>query len=88
METSMFHKSKITLVAALVLGSASAALAQSSGEEIQNSAYQLNPNAPVPVYAESMRHPATLIEGRNVAVQTVHAPAKPFNGRYESFGGY
>jgi hypothetical protein len=35
-----------------------------------------------------MRHPATLIEGRNVAVQTVHAPAKPFNGRYESFGGY
>ena len=34
----MFSKTKITLVAAVVLGSASAVLAQ-SGEEFQSSAY-------------------------------------------------
>jgi hypothetical protein len=85
MEINMFSKSKLTLVAALVLGSASAALAQSSGEEIQNSAYQLNPTAQVPVYAESMRHPV-MIEGRNVSVRPAHS--SEFQDRLESFGGY
>jgi hypothetical protein len=83
----MINKTKTALVAAFVLGSASAALAQ-SGEEIQNSQYQLNPNAAVPVYAQSASQPSALIEGRNVAVQT-----QAFRGqnvvadRFQSYGG-
>jgi hypothetical protein len=83
----MINKAKTALVAAFVLGTASAALAQ-SGEEIQNSQYQLNPNAAVPVYAQNVPQPSALIEGRNVAVQT-----QAFRGqnvvvdRFQSYGG-
>jgi hypothetical protein len=86
METNMFRKSKFTLVAALVLGSASAALAQ-SGEELQNSAYLKNPNAPIPLYAQSAQHP-TLIEGRNVAVQAAPVAGQAGQDRFKSYGGY
>ena len=84
----MINKTKTAFVAAFILGTASAALAQ-SGEEIQNSQYQLNPNAAVPVYAQNAQQPSTLIEGRNVAVQT-----QAFRGqqdvvvdRFQSSGG-
>lgn len=79
----MFVKSKFALAAALVFGSASLALAQ-SGEEIQNSAYQLNPNASVPIFADEAPRTAALIEGRNVSVQPAAQAADPL----KSFGGY
>jgi hypothetical protein len=82
-------KSKTALIAAFVLGSVSAALAQSSGEEIQNSAYQLNPNAAVPVYAQSADRQPNLIEGRNVSVRNQAVQVQQDNAdRLESFGGY
>jgi hypothetical protein len=87
METNMFRKSKFTLVAALVLGSASAALAQ-SGEELQNSAYLKNPNAPIPLYAQSAQQPTLLIEGRNVAVQAAPVAGQAGQDRFKSYGGY
>lgn len=81
----MISKAKTALVAAFVLGTASAALAQ-SGEEFQNSQYQLNPNAQVPVYTQSAAPRAELIEGRNVSVRQ---PAQERQAdRLESFGGY
>jgi hypothetical protein len=97
----MITKTKTALIAAFILGSASAALAQSSGAEIQNSAYQLNPNAQVPVYSHVMPNAygmhsdrgasnQTLIEGRNVSVgispDWIGGPA--IEDRYPSFGGY
>jgi hypothetical protein len=97
----MMTKSKIALIAAFVLGTASAAFAQSSGEEIQNSQYQINPNAPVPVYskpapdaggvaADHEFRGQRLIEGRNVSVRS--APEQfgvpAIEERYPSFGGY
>jgi hypothetical protein len=84
----MFSKTKITLIAAVVLGSASAVLAQ-SGEEMQNSAYQRNPNAPVPLYAQSVQvpHARALIEGRNVGIRFVPS-AQPIRDRFQGFGGY
>lgn len=81
-------KSKLTLAAALVFGTAAAALAQ-SGEEIQNSQYQLNPNAPVPVYALAAAQPSGLIEGRNVAVRVAQERvANDAGAPIEGFGGY
>jgi hypothetical protein len=97
----MMTKSKTALIAAFVLGTASAAFAQSSGEEIQNSQYQINPNAPVPVYSQPAPYAGgfaadhafrgqRLIEGRNVSVRSapeqVGGPA--IEERYPSFGGY
>ena len=83
----MFSKTKITLVAVFVLGTASAALAQ-SGEEIQGSSYQLNPNAAVPLYAHSAPQPSALIEGRNVGERISFSAAQPTQDRLQSFGGY
>jgi hypothetical protein len=97
----MMTKSKTALIAAFVLGTASAAFAQSGGEEIQNSQYQINPNAQVPVYSQPAPDAAgfaaehafrgqTLIEGRNVSVRSapeqVGGPA--IEERYPKFGGY
>jgi hypothetical protein len=96
----MITKTKTALIAAFVLGTASAAFAQ-SGEEIQNSPYQLNPNAPVPVYSQAAPyvggyavehgfHSQALIEGRNVSVRNlstqIGGPA--IQDRFHSFGGY
>ena len=85
----MFSKTKITLVAAVVLGSASAVLAQSGGE-MQSSAYQLNPNAPVPLYAQGVQvpQPRALIEGRNVGVRIAPATSQPIWDRFQGFSGY
>lgn len=91
-------KLKSALIAAFVLGSASAALAQASGEELQNSAYLRNPSAPVPMYQqEAFRAPQAsfvdrevLIEGRNVALGTQNRATAPYSNPQpiESFGGY
>ncbi|MEX0591729.1 MAG: hypothetical protein WD207_11660 [Xanthobacteraceae bacterium] len=62
----MLMKTKLTLVAAFVLGTASAALAQSN-EQFESSQYLRNPNAPVATYQHQGRQ--MVIEGRNVAVQ-------------------
>jgi hypothetical protein len=85
----MTNKAKSALVAAFVLVSASAALAQ-SGEEIQNSQYQLNPNAAVPIYSQAAPQQPALIEGRNVSVGRQAAPAQHNNSvdRLRSYGGY
>jgi hypothetical protein len=84
----MINKSRTALIAAFVLGTASAALAQ-SGEEIQNSAYQLNPNAAVPVYAQSAERQPVLIEGRNVSVRNQAVQVQQENvDRFKSYGGY
>jgi hypothetical protein len=65
----MVSKAKTALIAAFVLGSASAALAQSN-EQFESSQYLRNPNAPVAAYQhQSVRSAPALIEGRNVAVQ-------------------
>ncbi|MEX0591728.1 MAG: hypothetical protein WD207_11655 [Xanthobacteraceae bacterium] len=61
----MITKTKTALIAAFVLGSASAALAQ----DFPTSTYLRNPSAPVPQYQNQVRQPSNLIEGRNVAVQ-------------------
>jgi hypothetical protein len=88
--------------AAFVVGTATAALAQ-SGAEMQNSEYQLNPRAPVPVYEQQMTPlPGGLWEGRNVGVEQpltegrnvgerilpdqIGGPA--LSDRYPSVGGY
>jgi hypothetical protein len=63
---------KITLAAALVLGAASAALADDMPYTAEKNAYLRNPNAPVPTYTlpgQPLRAPAVLIEGRNVGTQ-------------------
>jgi hypothetical protein len=87
----MINKAKTALIAAFVLGSASAALAQAAGEEFQNSRYQLNPAAAVPLYAQQA--PQALIEGRNVAISTENRAAAvaaqaPQVDRFQSYGGY
>jgi hypothetical protein len=84
----MINKAKTALVAAFVLGSASAAFAQ-SGEEFQNSQYQLSPNAAVPVYSQTAPQQPALIEGRNVGVRQA-APVQHDNSvdRFRSYGGY
>lgn len=86
----MFSKAKTALAAAFVLGTATAAFAQ-SGEEIQNSQYQLNPNAAVPIYAQTAPQPQALIEGRNVGVRSTagnSVAAQPTWDRFQGFGGY
>jgi hypothetical protein len=65
----MISKTKTALIAAFVLGSASAAHAQSN-EQFESSQYLRNPNAPVAAYQnQSVQSAPALIEGRNVAVQ-------------------
>lgn len=96
----MMIKTKTAFAAAFVLATATAAFAQ-SGSEFQNSPYQLNPNAPVPVYGQNMSQAGwtaegrnvgtgSLIEGRNVGMHTaseqIGGPA--LSDRYPSFGGY
>jgi hypothetical protein len=88
----MINKAKTALIAAFVLGSASAAFAQAAGEEFQNSPYQLNPAAAVPLYAQQA--PQALIEGRNVAITTQNRAAQVQNraapvevDRFQSYGG-
>jgi hypothetical protein len=89
----MITKAKTALIAAFVLGSASAALAQAAGEEFQNSQYQLNPAAPVPLYAQQVQQaPQALIEGRNVAITNRAAQAQDRSApvevdRFQSYGG-
>jgi hypothetical protein len=85
----MMTKAKVVIATAFILGSVSAALAQ-SGEEIQNSQYQLNPNASVPIYAQSVQAPAVLIEGRNVAVRTTQHGVfmSKMLELLKSYGGY
>jgi hypothetical protein len=66
----MSIKTRTIVVAAFVLGSASAAFAQSN-EQFESSQYLRNPNAPVGAYQRQVAQPApALIEGRNVAAQT------------------
>jgi hypothetical protein len=66
----MSIKTRTIIVATFVLGSASAALAQSN-EQFESSQYLRNPNAPVGAYLhQSVRSAPALIEGRNVAAQT------------------
>ncbi len=87
----MLTKAKTALVAALVVGSVSAAFAQSSGDDLSNSNYLRNPAAPVPLFTQAVRPDFALIEGRNVGVpaQTRIAPAQPAPAsQIESFGGY
>jgi hypothetical protein len=69
MEIAMFTKTKITLAAVLVLGAASAALADDMPYSAEKNAYLRNPNAPVPTYQTFGRTQPVrgqLIEGRNV----------------------
>jgi hypothetical protein len=94
MEMKMFNKSKFVLVSLFVLGSASLAFGQ-SGEEMQSSQYQLNPNAPVPAYAQPGTQPlafgeasAQMIEGRNVGVNRQNRSWHVVVSPIESFGGY
>lgn len=64
-------KTKTFLVAALVLGSASAAVADTMPFSAEEYAYLRNPNAPVPTYAQpapAAQAGGQLIEGRNVGV--------------------
>ena len=75
----MFTKTKITLAAALVLGAASAAIADDMPYTAEKNAYLRNPNAPVPVYQlEGQKQQASrLIEGRNVGTWgTVYSEQK------------
>ena len=68
----MFTKTKITLAAALVLGAASAALADDMPYSAEKNAYLRNPNAPVPTYqtfGQTQPVRGQLIEGRNVGMQ-------------------
>jgi hypothetical protein len=81
-EIIMISKTKTALVAALVIGSASVALADDLPYTAEKAAYLHNPNAPVPTYNEAApayEQPAyqiayapqvrgQLIEGRNVGV--------------------
>jgi hypothetical protein len=81
-EIIMISKTKTTLVAAFVIGSASVALADDLPWTAEKDAYLHNPNAPVPTYNEAapaFEQPAyqiayapqvrgQLIEGRNVGV--------------------
>jgi hypothetical protein len=86
----MFSKAKTVIAAAFVLGTATAAFAQ-SGEEFQNSQYQLNPNAAVPIYAQTASQPQALIEGRNVGMRSNSGStvaAQPAWDRFQGFGGY
>lgn len=67
----MITKTKTALIAALVLSSASVALADDLPYTAEKNAYLRNPNAPVPTYNEAA--PAAqirgqVIEGRNVGV--------------------
>jgi hypothetical protein len=64
----MFSKTKMILTAALVLGSASVALADDLPYTAEKHAYLRNPNAPVPAYlmAGQKQQAPRLIEGRNV----------------------
>jgi hypothetical protein len=88
----MINKAKTALIAAFVLGSASAAFAQAAGEDLQNSQYQLNPAASVPLYAQNAQQPApVLIEGRNVSIQNQAVQGQQDNtvvDRFKSYGGY
>lgn len=72
----MFTKTTTALVAAIVLASASAVLADDAPFTFEQNAYMRNPNAPVPTYlgngiqaprAQTWSH-GTLIEGRNLGV--------------------
>lgn len=65
----MATKSKATLVAAFVLVSASAVLADNAPYTAEKDAYVRNPNAPVPHFLQAVPvQPRGLIEGRNVGV--------------------
>jgi hypothetical protein len=70
----MFSKTKMAVAAALVLGSAGAALADDNPYTAEKNAYLRNPNAPVPHFTQTapVQAPRGLIEGRNVGVR---APA-------------
>jgi hypothetical protein len=85
MEIAMI--AKITLAAALVLGAASAALADDYPYTAEKNAYLRNPNAPVPTYTlpgQPLRAPA-LIEGRNVGSQKAGAWDSMFNEQKRFF---
>jgi len=74
----MFSKTKMTIVAALVIGSAGAALADDNPYTWEKNQYLRNPNAPVPTFLQAAPVQQTargLIEGRNVGVRT-WAPAE------------
>jgi hypothetical protein len=74
-EMTMITKTKTALIAALVLSSASVALADDAPYNAEKDAYLRNPNAPVPTYQQSAPAPQArgqLFEGRNVGV---NAPA-------------
>jgi hypothetical protein len=82
----MFAKTKVTLAAVLVLGSASVALADDQPFTAEKAQYSRNPNAPVPTYLRSA--PAAqprghMIEGRNVGV---NAPANIYQVPSEQRG--
>jgi hypothetical protein len=69
----MINKTKIALAAAVVLASASAALADDNPYTWEKNQYLRNPNAPVPTYNEqAVQYQAAprgqLFEGRNVGV--------------------
>lgn len=71
----MFSKTKMAVAAVLVIGSASAALADDNPYTAEKNAYLRDPNAPVPHFlqtAPAAQAPRGLIEGRNVGVS---APA-------------
>lgn len=71
----MATKSKATLVAAFVLVSASAVLADNAPYTAEKDAYVRNPNAPVPHFLQAVPvQPRGLIEGRNVGVTNPGAP--------------
>ncbi|MCC6948291.1 MAG: hypothetical protein IT539_11040 [Bradyrhizobiaceae bacterium] len=73
------------LVAAFVLSSATAVLAQEAPYTIEEWNYLRNPNAPVPTYQQALPYAYGfengLIEGRNVgvAVPNFEGPATPYD---------
>ena len=88
----MITKTNIALVAAFVLGTASAALAQTADQQLPHSEYQRNPNAPIPQYAETYQAPAAqLFEGRNVGIRQAPAAGdvgqRAFEDRLTVLGG-
>lgn len=84
----MFAKTTLTLIAAAVLGTASAALAQPADTQLPHSEYQRNPSAPIPLYA-AQAPAAQLFEGRNVGVRQAPASAgqRAFEERLTVLGG-
>jgi hypothetical protein len=66
----MFSKTKMMVAAALVIGSAGAALADDMPYSAEKNAYLRNPNAPVPHFTQTapVQTARGLVEGRNVGV--------------------